>query len=110
MISDKTIKSLPKKEMIRCEVSGKLVPADECEVIVIKIIKHKDVSLNGYSPFSPTKTVSEENSNPLIPPALKKEETLTPDKINKIMAKRTSTIPSDMVDLFRKPGELQDGH
>lgn len=46
--------------MVRCQVTGKIVPASECEYIVIKILKHKDADLNGFNPFNGT-TVAEPN-------------------------------------------------
>lgn len=61
MLTDKLLKSLPTKEMIRCEVTGKLIPIEDCEVIVIKIIKDKNADLSNYNPFNVP------SSNPLGP-------------------------------------------
>lgn len=51
MIDPDLIKNLPQREMVRCEISGKLVPIEDCEVVVIRIMKAKDVDIQSYNPF-----------------------------------------------------------
>lgn len=44
--------TIPTKEMVRCQVTGKIVPVAECEYVVIKILKHKDADLNNFNLFN----------------------------------------------------------
>lgn len=105
MLTDKQLKQLPTKEMIRCEVTGELVPIEDCEVIVIKIIKSKSSSLSGFNPFGsrmtyPQDVKKDERSTVKIekdPTALTIEE-LTP------APRPRSVIPAGVLAAMREPG------
>ena len=91
------IDKLPKMnriEMVRCEVTGKLFPASECEIVIIKIIKSKASNINSYNPLpvvakeviiekakeyadNPTKNLEIfTNISPTFPAWLKNESTI----------------------------------
>lgn len=114
MLDDKTLKSMPKVEMVRCELTGKLYPASECEVIVIKIVKWKNADINSYNPF-PSKTndapkesvfVPKTDNMPLNLPSITANPTVESPEFNKMMHRKLSAIPPSMKDLFKKPPEL----
>ncbi len=46
---------IPTREMVQCQVTGRIVPVDECEYIVIRILKHKDASMDNFNPLGSTK-------------------------------------------------------
>lgn len=114
MLKDKTLKSIPIVEMVRCEITGNLFPASECEVVVIKIIKSKNTDINSYNPFSQAKrevttTGYVQDVNVKIPETTIKTATAvdtSSPEFNKIMQKRLSAIPPSMKDLFKKPPEI----
>ena len=99
-------------EMVRSDVSGKLFPASDCEMVIIKIVKGKTEDINEYNPFSNTKVNIEER------PVLKREELATPvvekpsipnidsPEFKAAMQRRNSAIPPAMRDLFSKPPEV----
>lgn len=108
MLTEKVIKSMPKVEMVRCEVTGKLFPVNECEVVVIKIIKSKDSDINNYTLFkeepvfknSPVKYKEErtEPAAPAVPGAG------TPE-YEKSVHTAHSIIPPQFRDLFSDPSK-----
>lgn len=105
--------SLKAVKMVRCEVTGKLYPASECEVVVIKIVKWKNADINDINPFS-----SRTNNAPKEAIYVAKTEDFpinTPNMIgpspdspefNKIIHRKLSAIPPSMKDIFNKPPEL----
>ncbi len=94
--------------MVRCEVTGKLFPANECEVVIIKIIKSKAADINQYNLF-PFKERVVEIGKPTI--EVKKEEVggLVPgtEDYRKKMHVAQSIIPPAMRDIFSKPPGLE---
>jgi hypothetical protein len=108
MIDDKTMKAMPKVEMVRCEVTGKLFPATECEVVIIKIIKSKSADINSYSPFvGATNSVGKIEVVDKGKPAtdVPVVDTSSPE-YSKGLQRRMSVIPAAMKDLFQKPPEV----
>ena len=107
MVNDKVIKSMPKVEMVRCEVTGKLYPASECEVVIIKIIKHRDADMNHYNPIEPKERTFVETGKPITVPTVTGPvvDTSSPE-YNKIIQTKHSVIPKSMQDLFSPPPGL----
>ncbi len=101
-------KNIPEVEMVRCEVTGKLYPASECEIVVIKIVKSKQADINSYNPFNNSSARQEEkvvvvdNGKPVTDV---KVDTSSPE-FSKAMHIKRSVIPPAMKDLFQKPPEL----
>lgn len=100
---DKTPK-LNRIEMVRSDVSGKLFPASECELVIIKIVKAKSEDVNGYNPFVREQNLSsvvvEEGKPATVLP------TFTPEQIERGQRKARSAIPPALRDIFTKPPEL----
>lgn len=105
------ISKINKIEMVRSDISGKLFPADECEMVVIKIIKAKFEDINGYNPIvnnlprfpQEGDRIPSVPSVPLTPPLL---DPASPE-YNKIIHRKQSIIPPSMKDIFNKPPEVQ---
>ena len=108
MLNDKTIKQMNKVEMVRCEVTGKLYPANECEVVVIKIIKWKDADINNYNTFTSTVKTKEVDINRVLTDTPEDKSVVVPPPAfnSKMMQKQLSVVPKAMRDVFSKPPEL----
>lgn len=107
MLNDKTIKSMPKVEMVRCEVTGKLFPATECEVVIIKIIKSKGANINNYTPFAMANNstgieVVEKGKLAINTPVVDTSSL----EFSKAIQRKMSVVPSALKDIFQKPPEL----
>lgn len=96
-------------QMVRCEVTGKLYPADECEVVTVKIVKWKNADINNYQMFkgqetfvTKTEAIKQEFIAPIAKPVL---DPASPE-YNKRVHRSASVIPPAMKDLFKKPPEL----
>ena len=106
-MSDKLPK-MNKVEMVRSDISGQFFPSDECEIVVIKLIKHKEEKMTAYNPFSSDrpaniKTDVVENGKPITD--VKGVDTSSPE-FAKLMHTKRSIIPPAMKDIFSKPPEL----
>lgn len=105
---DKTLKGIPIIEMVRCEVTGKLFPASECEVVVIKIIKSKNADINTYSPIM-THTTGLVQTDMITKEVVQTtsmnelEAFKSTPEFNKAMQKKLSVIPKHMRDIFGTP-------
>lgn len=44
-------KNMEATEMVRCQVTGKLYPVSECEVVVVRIVKAKEADINSLPIF-----------------------------------------------------------
>ena len=100
-----------KVEMVRSDISGKLFPVSDCEVVIVKIIKGKKEDINAYSPFNSTKGPVTEDFAPAKTFRSKETTGVVVDpeseEYNKAVHKNTSVIPPSMRDIFQKPPELQ---
>jgi hypothetical protein len=104
------IDKLPKMnkvEMVRSDVSGKLFKSDECEIIIIKIIKGKNEDINSYSPFGQKEKIVERVVERT--PDIKEVEAKVPQldtasqDYNRAVQIKHSIIPKHMQDLFAPP-------
>lgn len=95
------IDKLPKMnrvEMVRSDISGQFFPSSECEIVVIKIVKHKDEKMTAYNPVAPRETEyreevkPEEKKLPLV--------NLGTKEGNEIAQMAHSIIPKHMRDIF----------
>lgn len=88
----KEFQHLQKKTVIKAEC-GHYHPEDECEVILIKVIKGKDCELdqtkilNNFAPKEPIKTTEENPPQPdkPSPEALRRRRSIVPPGIMKAM-------------------------
>ena len=100
---------LNKVEMVRSDISGKLFPVSECEIVVIKIVKAKNEDINSYSPLAPMGTTKEvvDVGKPATEDTIKKLglDPASPE-FNKMMHRKHSVIPPGLKDIFSKPPEL----
>ena len=106
------IPKMNKVEMVRSDVSGKLLKSDECEVIIIKIINGKDEDINSYSPFGRREEIKKEADPEIIQAfkdAVENTKKIVPQmdtsskEYNESVQIKHSIIPKHMQDIFAPP-------
>lgn len=101
-------------EMVRCEVTGKIVPALECEYVVIKILKHRDADINDvFSPVVPGRHESYSDANIFAPRATaqtKVPEVKVPEGAvlltqDELVRDRPKIVPPKHMQAFMTPND-----
>jgi hypothetical protein len=101
---------LNRVEFVRSDISGKLFPADQCEMIVIKIVKGKEEDINSYNQFGAREVVRAPVGDAIkIPDVVKKESFIAnvdSPEFKKTMERRNAIVPRALSDVFKKPAEV----
>jgi hypothetical protein len=105
---------LNKIEMVRSDVSGKLFPMDECEMVIIRIVKGKNEDINEYNPIVKEPVARREAEHTIVPAGFI-PKTLVDEhapinyedpKVMKSVSIARSIVPRNMQDLFNDPNKL----
>jgi hypothetical protein len=98
-----------KVEMVRSDISGQFFPSDECEIVVIKIVKHRDEKMTAFNPVAP-RTIEPVKIEPAKEEIRGNDIKSVPAALdfgskegNAIMQKTHSLIPPQFRNVFSAP-------
>lgn len=117
MKPDKSMKGIRVKNMLKCDACGEYHPVEDCEVVVIKLVKGKDCKLTPIKPFSgetnikmPDYDFRDQHRADLSSPKEKVEPApvdgihLTEAEVKENLAKRSSLVPPAFSGVMIPPG------
>src|ERR1035437_1493405 len=99
MSAKNLLKGLEAKEMLRCDGCGGYHPVDECEVVVLRLVKGKNCELNTSRPTETTKPFGDITTETLPNPVA--TETILPKK---------NIIPPAVMSMMYPPGHEEFEH
>jgi hypothetical protein len=93
---------IPTVEMAKCEGCGQYHPVEECEIVVIRMVKGKNCPINQPQKQVFTDVVRERDHTPTLPVMRDVVDTLPPSPPQQ---KRRSIVPRDILSMMVDPND-----
>jgi hypothetical protein len=114
MITNKDLKNMPTKEMIKCDGCDRYHPLEECEVVIIRMIKGKNCELKSEQPRT-TETVDAPVVDRVVATVIPTVNTpvvpssegyhIPPREVEEMIKKRKNIIPSGIASMMLSPAD-----